>query len=80
MAHTDRPGLHWQPSDATERERLFDTLDAFLAGRPRVRPDEEAHEADNCPDCGNPTMLRHYRYGLGGTLCCPNCGWEDVPL
>jgi predicted RNA-binding Zn-ribbon protein involved in translation (DUF1610 family) len=62
-----------------ERERLFDQVDAFLAGRPRVRPDEEAHETYNCPDCGNPTLLRHYRYGTGGTTYCPNCGWEAVP-
>ena len=80
-AHHD---LHWQPLDIAEREALFDQIDAFLAARARARqlpliPDEPAREADRCPDCGNPTMQRHYRYGPGGTICCPNCGWEEVP-
>ncbi len=72
--------LHWQPIDIGERELLFDQIDAFLASRSRARTDEEAREADRCPDCGNPTMQRHYRYGPSGTVCCPNCGWEEVPF
>ena len=59
----------------------------LLPGRPeaygRARklpfiPDEPVREADRCPDCGNPTMQRHYRYGPAGTVCCPNCGWDEV--
>ena len=69
-----------RPMTFAERDRLFDQMDAFLAGRPRVRPEEEAHADYNCPDCGNPTLRQHFRYGPGGTICCPNCGWEEVPL
>ncbi len=75
--------LHWQPTAASEREALFGRIDQFLAARARqwpLIPDEPAREADRCPDCGNPTMERHYRYDPAGTVCCPNCGWEEVPL
>ena len=80
MGHTDRAALHWPPLAATERERLFDTLDAFLARQPPVsKPDEPAREAYDCPGCGHPGELfrRHYRYGSGGLDCCPLCGWEE---
>ena len=76
----DRPGLHWQPPDVAERESLFDQVDAFLASRPRVRPDEDIDPGYDCPDCGNPCLRQHFRYGPGGIACCPTCGWEEPPL
>ena len=81
-AHRD---LHWQPIAASEHEALFDQIDAFLAARARARqlpllPDEPVRTADVCPDCGNPTLWRHGRPGHGGTLWCPNCGWEEPPF
>ncbi len=80
MQPVDRRDLHWQPLAAAEREAHFDRLDAVLAGRPPVRPDEEAHQTYTCPDGDTPTMRRHYRYGAGGTTYCPNCGWEAPPF
>ena len=81
MQPADR-GLHWQRA-AIERERLFDQLDAYLAGaaaearRARTRLDEDA--SDRCPECGNPCLGWYNRYGPGGVACCPNCGWEEPP-
>ena len=83
MQPADRAGLHWQPLAATEREALFDTLDAFLAGQlPVTRPDHPSHHAGDCPACGQPGELfwRHYRYGRGGLDYCPQCGWEEPPF
>ncbi len=78
-------GLHWHPPDIAEREALFDRLDAFLAARTRARQlpllsDEPVRTADTCPDCGNPTLWQRVRTPRGGTLWCPNCGWEEVPF
>ncbi len=83
MERTDRPGLHWQPLASTEREDLFDQVDAFLARQlPLTRPDEPAHVAYDCPKRGHPGEIfrRHYRYGPGGLEYCPACGWEESPL
>ena len=84
MERTDRAGLHWQPLAATEREALFDRLEAFLAARARARrlpllPDAPVRSAEPCPDCGNPTLWQRAHSGPGGALWCPNCGWEAVP-
>ena len=78
MQPADRD-LHWHPLAATERERLFDQVDAFLADKPRVRPNEPVGATHACPHCNNPTLYQHFRYGPGGTICCPNCGWEEAP-
>ena len=80
MERTDRAGLHWQPLAAVEREALFDACDHFLAERAPARPEGPAREYEACPDCRNPTMRRHYRYGPGGFDYCPNCGWEEPPF
>ncbi len=57
MEPTDRAGLHWQPLAATEREALFDQVDAFLASRPPIRPDEPIRRPGDCPSCGHPGDL-----------------------
>ena len=80
---TDRAGLHWQPLATTEREALFDQVDAFLARQlPVSKPDEPCHHAGDCPECGQPGELfwRHFRYGPGGTAYCIQCGWEESPF
>ncbi len=80
-----RRDLHWQPIAASEREALFDRIDAFLAARARARqlpliPDEPVRSDEACPDCGNPTLWTPARSLHDGTLWCPNCGWEEVPF
>ncbi len=79
MEPADRAGLHRRPLAATEREQLFGQVDAFLTDQVPVRPDREVDPGYDCPDCGNPCLRQHFRYGPGGVVCCPNCGWEEVP-
>ena len=50
MQPADLAGLHWQPLAATERERLFDQLDAYLAHQRPARPDEWPDPPAPTPD------------------------------
>ena len=80
MERTDRTDLHWQPLDATEREALFDQVDAFLAaaaatGRARSDP---AIRRTHCPTCLH-ELGHQYRRWRGAVLHCPRCRWEGPP-
>ena len=71
-----RRDLHWQPLDATEREALFDRVDAFLAARARARqlpllPDAPVRTAEPCPDCDSPTLWQGARSKRGGRSGAP---------
>ena len=78
MEPADRAGLHWPPLAATERERLFDQVDAFLAAAvsaTRPRPAIPGRPT-TCPICGH-RLGHQYRAGRGAVLCCPRCRWEE---
>ena len=68
-----------------ERDRLFRELDDYLAChaqqlRQRAERTEPTDPGYDCPNCGNPCLRQHYRYGPGGLVYCPECQWEEVPF
>jgi hypothetical protein len=64
----------------TEREALFDQVEAFLAATAATRrtPAEPPARPATCPDCGH-RLGHQYRQWRGPVLCCPRCGWEAPP-
>ena len=68
------------PMSFTEREDLFDQVDAFLAAAfaiRRTRPRPPARRT-HCPDCGH-RLGYQYRRWRGAVHCCPRCRWEEPP-
>jgi predicted RNA-binding Zn-ribbon protein involved in translation (DUF1610 family) len=66
-----------RPLSSAERATLFAARDRLLHPRPAAHERARRHRA--CPDCGNPTVWRHFRYGPRGADYCPNCRWEEAP-
>ena len=80
MHPADRAGLHWLPLATTEREALFDQVDAFLAEAAVAPPTQPGPPTKRmtCPLCGH-QLGYQYRRWRGAILCCPRCPWEGTP-